>query len=363
MKEPHSNLLTETRSTLKDFKTDDIEEKRFQEYLLKGVSRTFALTIPQLPDNLCYAVTNAYLLCRAVDTIEDEPNIEASLKREFCNRFIEVVKGNEDPDKFGRDLSPLLSEYTIPLEHELIDNISRVINITHSLDQTQRKALERCIAIMAEGMAFYQDNHSGNGLEDLRKMDRYCYYVAGVVGEMLTELFCHHNEEMNTRKNELMELAVSFGQGLQMTNILKDMWEDLERSACWLPRSIFKQNGYDLSKIHDKQNNNPGFEQGLVELIGIAHSHLKNAFNYTLMIPREESGIREFCLWAIGMAILTLQKINRNRSFTNGHQVKISRKSVKMIILASHYSVKNDRILKILFNLAGRGLPITPVTK
>lgn len=60
-------------------------------------------------------------------------------------------------------------------------------------------------------------------------MDLYCYHVAGVVGEMLTELFCDYSPEINQHKPVLMKLAVSFGQGLQMTNILKDIWEDRKR--------------------------------------------------------------------------------------------------------------------------------------
>ncbi|HEY5567564.1 MAG TPA: squalene/phytoene synthase family protein, partial [Gammaproteobacteria bacterium] len=48
---------------------DDLE---YQASILPGVSRTFALTIPVLPDRLAEVVTNAYLLCRLADTIEDD---------------------------------------------------------------------------------------------------------------------------------------------------------------------------------------------------------------------------------------------------------------------------------------------------
>ena len=44
------------------------------------------------------------------------------------------------------------------------------------------------------------------------------------------------------------------------------------------------------------------------ELIGVAHAHLRNALDYTLCIPAAETGIRRFCLWAIGLAVLTLQE-------------------------------------------------------
>ena len=44
-------------------------------------------------------------------------------------------------------------------------------------------------------------------------------------------------------------LAASFAQGLQMTNILKDVWEDRSRGACWLPQEVFTRHGVDLSAV------------------------------------------------------------------------------------------------------------------
>ena len=49
-----------------------IQFDRQQEHLAK-VSRTFALTIPLLPTELIDYISNAYLLCRIADTIEDDP--------------------------------------------------------------------------------------------------------------------------------------------------------------------------------------------------------------------------------------------------------------------------------------------------
>ncbi len=50
----------------------------------------------------------------------------------------------------------------------------------------------------------------------------------------------------------------------------------------------------------------------------MAHAHLRNALSYTLLIPAHETGIRRFCLWAIGLAVLTLRKIAANPGFTSG---------------------------------------------
>ena len=186
------------------------------------MSRTFALTIPQLPAALRDVVGNAYLLCRIADTIEDEPTLSTGQKQAFAERFVEVVAGREAAEPLARELGAGLSSATTASEHDLITNTARVIRIiTNGFRAAQRGALERCVRIMAQGMAEFQRHATAAGLNDLPHLDRYCYHVAGVVGEMLTELFCDYSAQINERRNELLPLAVSFGQELQMTNILK----------------------------------------------------------------------------------------------------------------------------------------------
>ncbi|MDX1489635.1 MAG: phytoene/squalene synthase family protein, partial [Acidiferrobacterales bacterium] len=307
---------------------DHLSDDAYQDYILQGVSRTFALTIPQLPAALCKVVSNAYLLCRIADTIEDEPAITPAQKRYFSRMFIDVVDGTASAEHFAAELHPLLSENTIAAERDLINNVPRVIRLTHGFTPAQRSILSHSVGIMAEGMSVFQTDKDVDGLKDMPQLDSYCYYVAGVVGEMLTDLFCDYSREIERNREAMMTLAVSFGQGLQMTNILKDIWEDKERGACWLPREVFDQSRVDLKDMSEQQHN-ASFGDGLQKLVAIARGHLENALAYTLLIPRHETGIRRFCLWALGMALLTLRKVNRNRSFTSGTEVKISRRSVK----------------------------------
>lgn len=330
----------------------------YQDHILQGVSRTFALTIPQLPDELSTVVSNAYLLCRIADTIEDDKDMSFAQKKVFADRFIEVVATKQTAEAFARELHPLLSASASADERDLIENTAAVLRITHSFNPRQRQALERCIKLMADGMARYQESNVKNGLEDQGDMDNYCYYVAGVVGELLTELFCVYSEEINRHHDALMTLAVSFGQGLQMTNILKDIWEDQGRDMCWLPRDVFEKYGLDLSRLSEGKGS-PGFQQALQQLIGIAHSHLNNALRYTLLIPAHEVGIRRFCLWALGMAVLTLRKIDNNPEFNDGQQVKISRRSVKATMLTTNLLTQHNNLLRLLFRLTAFGLPRT----
>lgn len=337
-----------------------LDDAAYQDEILRHVSRTFALTIPALPGPLCRVAGNAYLLCRIADTIEDDRTMPAGAKREYAERFVRVVEGGLDPERFSAALFPRLSASASGAERDLIANIAAVVRVTHGFNARQRAALTRCVSIMAAGMAHYQDAQTLDGLADLEDLGRYCYHVAGVVGEMLTELFCDYSPVIDRQRTALMALGVSFGQGLQMTNILKDIWEDHERGACWLPRDVFNKYGVDITRKIPGQNA-PGFEAALTELLGIAHRHIDNALRYTLLLPPEEKGLRRFCLWAAGMAALTLDRIRQNSHFSRGRQVKISRRSVRLIVLLTGLLAGRDRLLYHLFRFLGRRLPMAPV--
>jgi farnesyl-diphosphate farnesyltransferase len=214
---------------------------------------------------------------------------------------------------------------------------------------------------MCRGMPRFQFSASLNGVARSSDLDDYCYYVAGVVGEMLTDLFCDYSADIERQRPALYAIAASFAQGLQMTNILKDVWEDRSRGACWLPQDVFSRHGVDLARLSSEPHD-PRFGAGFRELVGVAHAHLRNALEYTLLIPSRETGIRRFCLWAIGLALLTLRKIEQNPRFTAGVQVKVTRRAVAMTRLMTMLAGRSDWLLRRLFAQVARGLPLARLT-
>ncbi len=335
------------------------DDEVFQLESLAGVSRTFALTIPQLPPGLRRAVANGYLLCRIADTIEDDPALGRGEKGMFLEALLTELEARRDGQDLARVLSTRLSDASLPAERRLIREMPRVLRITGSLDEPQRRSLIRCAAIMGRGMAEFGQRSSRAGLESLNDLERYCYHVAGVVGEMLTDLFCHYSERIARRRPELAALAVSFGQGLQMTNILKDIWADLERGVCWLPRQVFAEAGYDLSSLpagHD----GPEFAEGLRRLVAVAHGNLRDALRFTLTIPRREAGIRRFLMWAVGLAVLTLGNISANPGFSTGAEVKVPRSTVQRVIAMTNMCIRSNMALGVLFRRWARGMPEPP---
>ena len=141
-----------------------------------------------------------------------------------------------------------------------------------------------------------------------------------------------------------------------MTNILKDIWDDRERGACWLPQSVFEPRGIRLSTLKPGEGD-LAFAEAMGDLIGVAHGHLRNALEYTLRIPARETGMRKFCLWALGMAVLTLRKLNANRNYRDGNEVKISRRAVKATVATTTLTARSNLALRGLFAACSLGLP------
>ena len=202
-----------------------------QSHLLLGVSRTFALTIPQLPLPLERAVGNGYLLCRIADTIEDDPGLDLNEKLAYFEMFLEILNGksngksngkgsgNGHAEQFAASLHNDLSDRISPAERELVKETPDILRLTQTLTEPQRQALVRCVTIMSDGMYRFQSRKSLDGLCSVHEMSHYCYAVAGVVGEMLTDLFCDYSEAMNAHRDEMMPLAICFGQGLSLIHI------------------------------------------------------------------------------------------------------------------------------------------------
>lgn len=309
------------------------DDELYQRSILESVSRTFALTIPLLPPNLEKVVGNTYLLCRIVDTIEDASGIDATTKQDLSASFVKTVLGSQNPKDFTEQCAIALAGHSNRDEKELIQNIPRVLRVLESCDGEQRQAVARCIQIMSDGMSYFHTRQNSDGLENLTEFEKYCYVVAGVVGEMLTAVFSLHSPAFAKNISQKEHLAVSFGQALQMTNILKDSPEDRERGVSWKPIGVSD-----------------------TDLLVIAHQKLEDALRYIHCIPKRELGIRQFCFLAFGLAVLTLKKIALRHHCHRSIEAKLTRSQVSRFYLFTKFAVRSDWLMDIFFRLQARSL-------
>lgn len=308
-------------------------DELYQRSILESVSRTFALTIPLLPNGLEKVVGNTYLLCRIVDTIEDATCVDPTTKQELSTLFIKTVLDNSLSEQFVRECLIALINHPNHNEKDLIENIPRVLRVLQSCDEKQRHAVAKCVQIMSEGMSYFHIRQNQIGLEDLQEFEKYCYVVAGVVGEMLTTLFALHSPAFAKAISGKESLAIAFGQALQMTNILKDSPEDQLRGVSWKPKGL-----------------------GQTDLLVIAHQKLEDSLRYICCIPKSEPGIRQFCFLAFGLAVMTLKQIAQRQTLQGGAEVKLTRGQVSRFYIFTKLAVRSDFLMGLFFRLQARAL-------
>ncbi len=353
------------------------EAARFAGFALDRVSRTFALNIRMLPEPLRGQVLHAYLYCRMADTIEDDPNLpareKASLLAGFSGLFDPTHPAEAAREAFRAFPARLPEAWkaTESWEYTLLARAPVVLDAFTEYPDRVRAAIAACIRDMCSGMAgFARKQDDGGGehplIATLDDLDRYCYHVAGTVGEMLCELFVRNAGISPRRAGKMRALCVSFGLGLQMVNILKDLADDRERGVCWLPRDLLAAEGVSPAEFTRPEHHDAARRVYAV-LFDKALRHLEEALEYTRAIPRRHRALRLFCLWPLFMAAETLALLaERTRDLTGGARLKISRRSVARIVLSTRILWWSDAWLRARLEKSARiirrALPHAPQT-
>jgi farnesyl-diphosphate farnesyltransferase len=334
--------------------------------MLPKVSRTFAACIQLLPRPLDHQVLIAYLLCRIADTVEDTADLAVAEKERLLAIFRACL------DEGGGDPAPLAAAFATPRDDDelLTREARRTLAEFHALPPAQRAAIRPWVQEMCDGMAAFAKRHADarpdrlEALGDVGELDRYCYYVAGTVGHLLTELFrLHHHRVTERHYQRLKALSTSFGLGLQLTNIIKDVADDRRRGWSFVPRQLCAIAGITPEDLTDPARREQA-GRVMAELIAKAKRHLDDALTYCISLPRSQYRIRLFCLTPLFFAIRTLRLAAQDpRLLDVGHKVKITRVEVYRTIRMAFLVAPNNHLVRAYFrSLSGtrRGMPWVP---
>lgn len=280
-----------------------VRDERLQDLLVK-TSRTFALAIPQLPQPTLQEVTIAYLLFRIADTFEDASVLWDRNQRLVAlgdfDRLL-VAPSREQAESLTRgwlERPPTDHGGYLELLHETPFVISALLEMSEPAQQAMTHHTRRTTGLMA-GYVTQADDGGVLQLRDLEDLKSYCYAVAGIVGEMLTELFLLGSPELATSAGYLRRRASAFGEGLQLVNILKDSDSDADEGRNFLPASVDR-----------------------AEVFALARSDLKSAAEYSrrIQVARGPSGVIAFTALPVELAWATLDRVEKK-----GPGAKISR--------------------------------------
>jgi len=307
------------------------KQQNYLDEQMKKVSRSFALVVGYLEEPLREQLTAAYLICRVVDNIEDCTESFEWQQR----RFAEFKSLLVDPAAMDSVLVAW-SQFKWPGltadEQKLMTlrDGGMLWDIYNQLPKEPRDIIYRWTADMAEGMDRFEDPNSPPMLvkrDDVRVLvsaddyNRYCYYVAGTVGHMATDLAVAHYDFSEGTAAVLEATCEACGRGLQKTNIIKDFAKDVARGISYLPDEWLQSVNYTPLALAGA---------GLAwkeRVLADAFSDLREATRYVLALPQEAVGYRIASLLCLFPAYQTLlQAAERQaRLFTSRHKVKISR--------------------------------------
>lgn len=327
--------------------------------LLKGVSRSFYLTMRVLPGAMRDPVGQAYLLARAADTIADTSLIPPGQRLALLLSLRERVNGvSNDDTALARIANEVADQQTISDEKVLLESLGGALDVLEQLGEADRVAVRDIVTTLTQGMEFdlrtFPDERSGRlaALADWDDLDRYTYLVAGCVGEFWTKMtYLHLPGTLDEAARETMSArGVRFGKALQLVNVLRDCGKDLRIGRCYLPASMLAQAGLSADDLL-APDASARARSVLIELVRRALDHFRAAIDYTFALPRFALRLRLACLWPILIGLGTLELLVANTDWLDpGKASKVKRNDVYRIVAASTVLAPNNTALRIWFN-------------
>lgn len=158
--------------------------------------------LPQPKRDHAYAV---YAFCRLLDDATDESASPASV-----DRFVKLLDGCYDGASFSSNGLASSDELALRAFAHTVD--------TCKIPRSHFDAL-------AEGCRM---DFTYNRYGSWQDLEQYCYRVAGVVGLIMCCVFGVTHPDAQAH-------AVAMGNAMQLTNILRDVREDMDRGRIYLP--------------------------------------------------------------------------------------------------------------------------------
>lgn len=177
------------------------------------VRSSFFLPMWFMPARKRHALHALYDFCRAVDDAVDEALSPAEAKENLA-----AWKRELDAIYTGQPLHPVSSAF----QHAV-----------------RKYGIPR--AAMDEMMKGFETDAGGNVvMRDEKALEEYCYRVAGCVGIAALCIF-------GVDKEKYRNFAITLGHALQLTNILRDLDEDLQQGRCYIPLSELSREGLGVN--------------------------------------------------------------------------------------------------------------------
>ena len=306
--------------------------------LMRGVSRSFYLTLRVLPSAIRPQVGLAYLLARTSDTIADTELVPLDKRIAALQSFRERIL---DPKGGSLDFGEMARQQASQAERVLLEKWEETLGLLESLARPDRDLILGVLQTILSGQELDLRRFAAASAADIvalrsaEELDDYTYRVAGCVGEFWTRICrAHLFASVDLDDAFLLSNGVRFGKGLQLTNILRDLPVDLRHGRCYLPSELLQAEGLlprDLLESGAEPRLRPLYDAYLDE----AEAHLAAGWSYTNALPRRNMRLRLACAWPLLIGRRTLTLLRTGKVLDPGQRLKVNRGEVKRILWRS----------------------------
>lgn len=281
-------------------------------FITRKYAKTFYMATRFLPNHKQRSIFAIYGLCRYLDDLVDEAE-DLALEKKICNseilnrldefksRLVMAYNGKKLEDPILTAFSDTLTRFEIDIELplQLLEGVAS--------DLTKKR------------------------YTDFQEVYDYSYKVASVVGLMTSQVFGYSEENALTH-------AVDLGIAMQLTNILRDVGEDLQRGRIYLPQSDMDQFGVTEADLFDHK-----ISSEFIEMMQFQISRARQYYNSSDKgIPMLEKDSRLPVALARQNYSRILDKIEENGYNVFGHRAYLNSAEKMSIIPRVLYSIRGS---------------------
>lgn len=288
-----------TNNLPKDY-IDNLDSFIHAENIIKKHSKTFYQAFSNLPDKKKYSIFAVYAFCRKADDLIDESNDPQSLTQ--LEIELKLFKNNKELDThLWKALRVVFNNFNMKLE-PFFDQIKG-----QKMDTT-----------------FSQPNLQIS-------LEAYSFYVAGSVGLMILPIL---SEQSHLIEKE----AIKLGKAMQITNILRDLYEDYLKNRIYLPKRVLEYFDYDITKDF----NNKMISDNFYKVFEFEKNKALKFYNESEnMIKFIDEDSKKAVLLALEYYKYILYQIEENNFDIFGKKTKVSKLNKLKILNEVNKKIKN----------------------
>lgn len=322
--------------------------------ILRGVSRSFFLSLTLLPRPLRDPISLAYLLARATDTVADTTELAVASRLETLAILSGAIQGNAGRDELSAALSKFSPHQGSEAERTLIESVPLYLDWLDSLAESDRSDVRSVLAKIAHGQTLDLQRFTGiagiRALKVAAELNEYTYLVAGCVGEFWTRICARHLRRFAPlAEGEMLRLGTEYGQGLQLINILRDLGADLRDGRCYLPSDELSAAGINPDQLAaGDANSAPVLHMWRQR----AESGMAAGLAYAKAIRNRRVRIATVLPALIGIRTLALLRNAGTESVSQ--VVKVPRSEIRRIVATTAITFGGRRTIEQLFRQLSR---------